>query len=186
MPAVLGNAIVLLLVGPRITTRVVTAAYPTGGFDGAYIQTAGTGGDLGDHEASDGIFVFSRAMAAAVQIGDFVEVTGTVSEFFGLTEITPVAGGYTVLDEPAEVVKPAVVSFPMDEAERESLEGMLLAPDNDFTITNNFATNTFGEIGLASGDTALPQPTDVARPGSAEYDAGVAENARRLVTVDDG
>ena len=173
--------------GRTVTTRgVVTAAYPTGGFDGAYIQTAGTGGDLGDHEASDGIFVFSRAMAAAVQIGDFVEVTGTVSEFFGLTEITPVAGGYTVLDEPAEVVKPAVVSFPMDEAERESLEGMLLAPDNDFTITNNFATNTFGEIGLASGDTALPQPTDVARPGSAEYDAVVAENARRLVTVDDG
>ena len=173
------------LEGRTVTTRgVVTAAYPTGGFDGAYIQTAGTGGDLDD--TSDGVFAFSKALAEDVQIGDFVEVTGTVSEYFGLTEISPAADGWTVLDEPAEAVKPAVVSFPMDEAQRESLEGMLVAPDNDFTITNNFATNTFAEIGLASGHTGLPQPTDVARPGSAEHDAVVAENARRLVTVDDG
>ncbi|MGB9011953.1 MAG: ExeM/NucH family extracellular endonuclease, partial [Aeromicrobium sp.] len=175
------------LVGRTVTTRgVVTATYPTGGFDGAYIQTPGTGGDLGAHEASDGLFAFSKALAEDVQIGDFVEVTGPVSEFFGLTEISPAADGWSVLTEATEAVKPAVVSFPMGEAARESLEGMLVAPENGFTITNNFATNRFAEIGLASGDTGLRQPTDVARPGSAEYDAVVADNARRLVTVDDG
>lgn len=175
--------------GQTATTRgVVTAAYPTGGFSGVYIQTAGTGGDLdlGAHRASDGLFAFSGALAGDVRIGDHVQITGEVSEFFGLTEISPATGGWTVLDEPAEAVKPATVTFPLDQSQRESLEGMLLAPRGDFTITNNFDTNTFAEIGLASGDTGLPQPTDVARPGSTEYDAVVAENARRAVTVDDG
>ena len=177
------------LAGTTVTTRgVVTAAYPTGGFSGVYIQTPGTGGDvdLDTHHASDGIFVFSGALAADVQVGDHVEVTGRVSEFHGLTEISPPAGSWTVLDEPAEAVKPAAVDFPLDDAQRESLEGMLLRPSGDYTITNNFTTNQYAEIGLAAGDDPLPAPTNIARPGSAEYGEVVADNARRLVTLDDG
>ena len=39
-----------------ITKGVVTAAYPTGGFNGYYLQTPGTGGalDLSTHDTSDG------------------------------------------------------------------------------------------------------------------------------------
>ena len=175
--------------GQAVTTRgVVTAAYPKGGFDGLYIQTAGTGGDLdlGTHTASDGLFVYSAAMAAGVEVGDHVEVTGTVGEYYGLTQVTPATDGWSVLDEPAAAVKPAVVDLAVDSAQRESLEGMLVAPQGRFTLTNNFATGTYGELGLAVGDTGLPQPTDVARPGSSEYAAVVADNARRLVTLDDG
>nr|WP_241769945.1 hypothetical protein [Cellulosimicrobium sp. MM] len=66
------------LVGQTVTTRgVVTATYPTGGYDGFYLQTEGTGGDLdASHTASDAIFVYSKAGAAAVAVGDHVEVTG--------------------------------------------------------------------------------------------------------------
>lgn len=177
------------LVGQAVTTRgVVTAAYPTGGFDGLYVQTPGTGGDLdlSTHTASDGLFVYSAAMAADVEVGDHVEVTGTVSEYYGLTQVAPVAGGWTVLDDPAEAVKPVTSSLAVDAAQRESLEGMLVAPQGRFTLTNNYATGTYAELGLAVGDTGLPQPTDVARPGSPEYADVVAENARRLVTLDDG
>lgn len=41
------------------TVGVVTAAYPTGGFNGFYLQTPGTGGaiDLATHTASDALFV---------------------------------------------------------------------------------------------------------------------------------
>ena len=175
--------------GRTVTTRgVVTAAYPTGGFDGVYLQTPGTGGDvdLATHQSSDGVFVFSGALADAVHVGDHLEVTGEVSEFRGLTEITPPAGSWRVLDEPAEAVKPADIDFPLADAQRESLEGMLLQPSGDYTITNNFTTNQFAEIGLAAGDDPLPQPTNVVRPGTAAYDDLVAENARRLVTLDDG
>lgn len=174
------------LEGRTVTTRgVVTAAYPEGGFDGVYLQTEGSGGTApADRTASEGVFVSSAALADAARIGDHLEVTGTVAESFGLTQV--VAGTWTVLSTPAQAAKPTPVTFPLGEAERERLEGMLVVPEGRFTLTNNFGTNTFGEIGLASGDTGLPQPTDVARPGSAEYAAVVAENARRLVTVDDG
>jgi 5'-nucleotidase len=44
-----GTGDVSPLVGATVTTTgVVTAAYPTGGFDGFYLQTAGTGGDPAD------------------------------------------------------------------------------------------------------------------------------------------
>ena len=170
------------------TTGVVTATYPEGGFDGAYIQTEGTGGDLDltQHTASDGVFVYSKAFAADVQVGDHVEVTGTVKEFNGLTELATSAGGWTVLTTPAEAVKPADVAWPLTETQRESLEGMLVAPQGDYTITNNYSTNQYGEIGLAAGTSPLHQPTDVVRPGTSAYTALVAENARRLITLDDG
>lgn len=170
------------------TTGVVTATYPTGGFDGAYIQTEGTGGDvdLTTHTASDGLFVYSKDFAAAVKVGDHVEVTGTVKEFSGLTELVPGAGTWKVLDTPAQAVKASNVAFPLTEAQRETFEGMLLAPQGAYTITNNYATNQYGEIGLAAGTSPLPQPTDVVRPRTPEYTALVADNARRLVTLDDG
>ena len=77
--------------GKAVTTEgVVTAAYPTGGFNGFYLQTAGTGGDVdpATHQASDAVFVFGSAVSKAVHIGDHVQVTGKVSEFQGTTEIT--------------------------------------------------------------------------------------------------
>lgn len=174
------------LVGETVTTRgVVTAAYATGGFNGLYLQTAGTGGEDPTPGASDAVFVFSAAAAADLTAGDHVEVTGTVSEFNGLTELTPSAGGWTVLDEPATVA-PTTTAWPADEAGREALEGMLLAPEGEFTVTDNYDTNYYGTVGLAAGDRPLVQPTTAGRPGSAEYTAQVADNAARAVLLDDG
>lgn len=176
------------IVGQRVTTRgVVTAAYPDGGFDGAYIQTEGTGDvDVDTHRASTGLFVASAALADDVEIGDHLEVTGTVEESSGLTQLAVPAGGWTVLTEPAVAPKAAEVAFPLDDTQRESLEGMLLAPQGAYTVTNNFATNSFGEVGLAAGTRPLPQPTDVVRPRTQAYTDLVADNARRLITLDDG
>ncbi|WP_265520264.1 ExeM/NucH family extracellular endonuclease [Oerskovia flava] len=176
-------------VGQTVTARgVVTASYPTGGYDGLYIQTPGTGGDLDleEHDASDAIFVYSAAAAADLEIGDHVEVTGTVSEYFTLTQIAPAAGGWTVLDEPAEAVKPANVAFPADDAQRETLEGMLLQPAGDHVVADNYSTNFYGSIGLATGTTPLLQPTAAGRPGSPEAAAAVADAAARGVVLDDG
>lgn len=174
--------------GQTVTTRgVVTAAYPAGGFDGYYIQTPGTGGDLGaDHLASDGIFIYSPATVADVAVGDFVQVTGTAGEFFNLSQITVLAGGMTKPAEPAEAVKAASVAYPGDDAGREALEGMLLQPTTGFTVTDNYAVNQYGEITLAAGDTPLVQPTEIAPPGTAENIAVAADNAARRVKLDDG
>ncbi len=171
--------------GQATTRGVVTAAYPTGGFSGAFIQTAGSGGpiDLATHRASDGIFVFGSAFANGVRIGDHVEVTGRVVEFQGLTEIT--FPTWTVLDEPAEAVKPAQVAFPLTEEQKESLEGMLLEPQGDYTITDNYRTNQYGEIGVAPGPKPFDTPTNVVAPGAPAI-AKARQNAAALITLDDG
>jgi predicted extracellular nuclease len=185
------------LVGDHVVTAgVVTAAYPTGGFNGFYIQTPGTGGDigLGSHAASDGVFVFGSSTVGAVEIGDYVQVTGHVGEFNGLTEVQPdSSSSVEFLSDPVEVPKPATVSWPSSDAVRETLEGMLVAPQGHYTVTDNFNLNAYGEVGLARGDTPLRQPTDVAPPfdsspgaDNTAYNAVVADNAARVVTLDDG
>jgi 5'-nucleotidase len=172
------------------TDGVVTAAYPTGGFSGFYLQTGGSGGDLdlAAHTKSDGIFVFSSAAAAAVQIGDHVQVTGTASEFNGLTEIAPASpADVVVLADPAPAVKPATVALPASATGRESLEGMLVDLQGPFTVSDNYSLNQYAEIGLASGTEPLWQPTEVADPhDAAAIAAVVADNAARKVTLDDG
>lgn len=178
-------------VGDPVTTDgIVTAAYPTGGFNGYTIQTPGTGGpiDLSTHTASDGIFVFSSSTVGTVHIGDHVQVTGTVSEFNDLTEIgVTSAAGLTVLPTGAAPVTPATTDgWPGTDAQRESLEQMLYTPSGPFTVSDTFSTDQFGEVGLAAGTTPLRQWTDAARPSTPEADAVKADNAARGVTLDDG
>ena len=85
-----------------VTKGVVTAAYPTGGFNGYYIQTPGTGGSLdpSSHDTSDAVFVFAGSGATYPKVGDYLQVTGKVSEFAGMTELTPASGGVTDADRP--------------------------------------------------------------------------------------
>ncbi|MCB8956674.1 MAG: ExeM/NucH family extracellular endonuclease [Nocardioides sp.] len=175
------------LTNQQVVTRgVVTAAYPTGGFNGFYLQTGGTGGSAADATpgASDAVYVYGSISAAQVAVGDSVQVKGTVSEFGGLTEIgSPTV---TALADPLPPVQPLATSVPA-AADREAHEGELFAPTGDFTVTDTYSTNQYAEIGLAAGDHPLIQPTDVA---DAQDDPAIAaieaDNADRGVVLDDG
>ncbi|SDQ08761.1 ExeM/NucH family extracellular endonuclease [Microbacterium sp. cf332] len=175
------------LAGRTVATEgVVTAHYPTGGYDGYVIQTGGTGGalDLAMHEASDAVFVYSPAGVGEVALGQTVRVTGVVGDYFGLTQITVDAGAaQQIADAPAVV--PVPLSWTEDIA-RESLQSMLVAPQGAYVIADNYNLNRYGELVLAAGDEPLRQPTDVAPPGSPEADAVEADNAARRVVLDDG
>jgi 5'-nucleotidase len=190
IPEIQGTTDTSPLVGATVTTNgVVTAVYATGGLNGYTIQTPGTGGatDPATRTTSDGLYVYSAATAGLVAIGDHVQVTGAVSEFNGLTELTVASTtGLTELTTPAVAPLPAAVAFPRTDAQREALESMLVAPQGDYTVADNYTTNQYGEIVLATGSGRLLQPTEVARPGSAEAAAVVADNAARAVTLDDG
>lgn len=179
------------LVGRTVTTRgVVTATYPTGGLNGYVIQTPGTGGalDPSTHLASDALFVYSASTASSVAVGDYVEVDGTVTEFSGLTQITVTGASSLRALDATGVVAPqaATVGLPATDAQRETLESMLVLPQGEFTVADTYTTNQYGEVKLAAGDRPLIQPTEVARPGSVEFAAVVADNAARAVTLDDG
>ncbi|WP_052460405.1 ExeM/NucH family extracellular endonuclease [Microbacterium gorillae] len=172
-----------------ITSGFVTASYPVGGFNGFVIQTAGTGGavDLGSHLASDALFVYAPQQVGAVALGDYVRVTGAVTEFNGLTELTVDPNGIEQLDAAtASAPIPAEIAWPATDAERESLESMLVSFAEPFTIADTYSTMQYGEVGLAAGSAPLRQPTDVGRPGSAEAASAAADNAARGVHLDDG
>ncbi|MGW9415937.1 ExeM/NucH family extracellular endonuclease [Arthrobacter cupressi] len=177
------------LAGSTVTTRgKVTAVYATGGFNGYYVQTPGSGGDPDPaaRTASDALFVYSPSTAASVHTGDYLELTGPVSEFANQTQLTVDAAGLKVLAEAAPEVKPSSFALPADDAARERYEGMLVAPQGAYTVTDNYALNQYGEIGLAAGTTPLVQPNAVAAYGTPENTALAAENAARGIKLDDG
>ena len=176
-------------VGDIVTTEgVVTAAYATGGLDGFYIQTEGTGASDNTPGASDGVFVYGRNIdESTLATGDLVEVTGPVSEYQGSTQITPEADGVTPVDGDPDPVVPLDFRLPGTEVGREAHEGELILPETPLTVSDTYSLNSFGQIGLAVGTTPLIQPTEVADAQDADAIAEVrAQNARRAVTLDDG
>ncbi|GEL94203.1 ExeM/NucH family extracellular endonuclease [Cellulomonas composti] len=171
-----------------VTTGVVTATYPagTGQRAGYVIQTAGTGGTLGERTSSDAVFVYSPSTTASVEIGDNVTVTGEVSEFNGLTELTVTGAGDLEVLDTTETVTPLTGAWPATASAREAIESMLLLPTGDMTVSNTYSTNQYGEVGLAVGDEPLLQWTEVADPQDTEAVQLVKDdNFARGVVLDD-
>ncbi|GAB3650639.1 hypothetical protein GCM10027591_08070 [Zhihengliuella somnathii] len=175
-----------------VTHGVVTAAFPTGGIDGLFIQTPGTGDDM-EATASHGVFVYAPQATSDVAVGDYVEVAGYATEYYGLTQVNASKGTVTVIDEEVEPVTPLTGPWPETDAERERFESMLWQPESGFTVADNYSLNQYGEIGLAygtselvPGEARLPQPTDIAPAGSALAAEIEAENAARSILLDDG
>lgn len=171
------------------TPSRVTAVYgqvSSAELRGFVIQTPGTGGPRRDlSKASDAIFVYLGSTAFDVKIGDAVSVTGTVSEFNGLTQIggavtiTRVTGG-------VPTVRPVSGLRWADTVDqRENLESMLYSSTERFTVSDTFPLLRFGELGLTSAELPL-QPTEVARPGSAAAERQAARNLAIRVNLDDG
>ncbi|MGE9807882.1 ExeM/NucH family extracellular endonuclease [Janibacter sp. G1551] len=162
------------------TTGVVTANYPTGGFNGFYLQTPGSGGATdATPGASDGVFVYGTT---DVTIGDCYTVTGTVKEFSSLTELADVT--LTPATDCAPVAPVELAAVP-STTEKEALEGQLVQPVGTHTITNNYSLNQFGTLGLTPGDKPLYQATDVVTPGP-EAVAYEAANKAKEILLDDG
>ncbi|WP_418063267.1 ExeM/NucH family extracellular endonuclease [Pimelobacter simplex] len=179
--------------GQKVRTQgVVTAMYRTGGLNGMFIQTGGTGTTpRPTPDASDAIFVYGGStmanIPAGIDVGDSVDVTGWVSEFYNATQISPGATGVAKLQTALPPVTPLAVAFPKTDAEREPLEGMLLQPAGALTVSNVYATNQYGEVGLATGDLPLKQPSEYAdATDPAALQAIKDENAERAVVLDDG
>ncbi|GAB3945602.1 ExeM/NucH family extracellular endonuclease [Corynebacterium tapiri] len=165
--------------GKVVTTEgIVTAVYNEGGKDGFIIQTAGTPDPAAT--ASSALFVYLGSQGVYPTVGQAVTVTGTAGEHYGTTQLKDV----TV--SPAQGLDPVT---PLDitvlPAEREPLEHMLLNITGQYTVTDNYQINSYGEVGLVDGTTPLRQPTDVVTPG-AEATAMQAENDARRLILDDG
>lgn len=162
-------------VGEKVTVAgTVVGDLQDGGFGGFFVQ------DDGDQkpDTSDGIFVFSNY---AVARGQHVTVEGTVTEYNGLTELTK---AFVTHDGQGTLPAPATLPLPSTDAQREALEGMLVAPASDLTVSEVYNLNRYGEITLAQGG-RLITPTETVDPGPAAA-AAMQANAERSLLLDDG
>ncbi|PWC05190.1 multifunctional nuclease/2',3'-cyclic-nucleotide 2'-phosphodiesterase/5'-nucleotidase/3'-nucleotidase [Agromyces badenianii] len=176
-----GTGDVSPLVGETVIVEgVITADHRAGGYNGVTIQTPVTDDVPG---ASDAVFVFQ--MPAVGAVGDLVRVTGTVSEYFGLTQITTSASGVEVVTPAAGV--PAATPLPDTTvgAARESLESMLVAPTGSYLVSSTHEASSFGSLWLAAGDSLPVKSTEQVDAGPAATEIAVA-NRGRLLVLDDG
>ena len=152
--------------GQRVnTTGVVTALTD----DGFFMQVA----DDGDPNTSNGIFVFTGS-APTVSVGDEVEVSGRVEEFFGLTEIT---GSPLVTVIGSGSVPDAIVfnanrpspdpTAPSCALEYECYEGMLIEIPAGIVAASNqeFGSDPFAEVHVTAGPTRPFREPGIETPG---------------------
>jgi predicted extracellular nuclease len=179
-----GAADVSPKVGETVTVEgvVVGDFQAAGQFSGFYLQEEDADVDS-DPATSEGIFVFS---SSPVNAGDRVRLTAKVSEFGGLTELTPVSGGVAVTGTGAGAsVTPAVVTLPVPAlGDLERYEGMSAVFSQPLTVSEVFTLARFGEVVL-SGAGRLYVPTSQVAPGTAA-NAVAAQNARSRILLDDG
>ena len=152
------------------------------GLAGFHIQEESADAD-GDIATSDGIFVFDNGFGVDVAVGDIVRVTGTVTEFNGLTELNSIAN--VQVCGTGAAISPTPVTLPFrSSSDAERYEGMLVTFPQTLTVSENFSLGRWGEVTLSSGG-RLMQPTNIAAPG-AEANAVQAANDLNRVVLDDG
>lgn len=169
-----------------VTVRgVVTASFQGAGKIGGYYLQAPDAEYDTDTATSEGIYVFDNANS--VTVGDFVSVTGTVTEFGAApnseTEISPVTS-FTKVSTGNPLPASVTVTLPFPAAGfAERYEGMRVTLPQTLTVTENFDYGRFGELLLSNG--RLSTPTNVVAPG-APAQALAAANALNQLLLDDG
>ena len=146
----------------------------------------------GNPRTSDGVFVFDgNAPDRDVEVGDRVEVTGTVTEYFGETQI--VAQAVTVIGngevQPTPVTLPAAGLVRNNDggliADLEAYEGMLVTFPQTLTVSDLRNLGRYGELRLTQG--GRPQTyTNDNTPDATAYAAFLEQLATREILLDDG
>ncbi len=151
-----GSDMVGALSGSRVSTtnNIVTAV----GGSGFYMQTPDSRDD-NVLATSNGIFVFTGG-APGVAVGDAVDVTGDVVEFFNLTEfanpgsleVTVISNGNPlptalILNDSFPSTDPAVFDCGVEALERECFEGMYFEMPQGFVSAASVATFFAGSDG---------------------------------------
>ncbi len=160
-----GNVNASPYVGQRVQTldNIVTGR-ATNGF---FVQMPAERADS-DDSTSNGIFVFTGS-TPTVQVGDQVDVTGMVQEFFDLTEIsspesvTIDSSGHAL---PAAVMFGATLPSHTPPTNLEPLEGMRVRVENAL-VTG--PTDGFGDTAVVAGATRPFREPGIEFPGVPGY-----------------
>lgn len=189
---------------PQLNNEVTVEAVVVGDFQdgdadakrnlgGFYLQEEDADADA-DPSTSEGIFVYEGAsLITDVSVGDLVRVTGTVSESFGQTQITPTS--VSVIGTAALLPTPATITFPVNailiggdyEPDLEAYEGMRVKVSNQMSIIEMFNLDRYNEIKMYAAAAGRPyQYTQLNTPDAAGYAAHLQTLASNRITYDDG
>jgi len=165
--------------GDSVTVEgIVVGVFPD--LDGFFVQEEDS--DTDDSPAtSEGIFVYLDTASITVNVGDKVQVTGTVNEYYNNTQLsnaTVTAAGTDTVPTPTALTLPFASS---EYAER--WEGMLIRNTQPLSVTEIYLLGRYGQVLLSAG--RLMQGTQAALPGAAAL-AIEAENALNEIILDDG
>ncbi|MCL4253092.1 MAG: ExeM/NucH family extracellular endonuclease, partial [Anaerolineae bacterium] len=186
-----GNGSASPIIGSTVTVEAVVigdfqgpAATELRGF---FIQEEDADVDA-DPMTSEGIFVFCSACPDAVNVGDIVRVTGNVSEFFNMTQITASTAGSVVVQSTGNPLPtPATINLPVVGNINdfyEPFEGMLVTFTDTLTVGEYFELARYGQIILYEGGRPY-QFTHTNAPSVAGYTTHLDNLARREVILDD-
>jgi predicted extracellular nuclease len=185
-----GTGLVSPVAGETRTMRGVVTADLQGasGMNGFFIQDPD--GD-GDANTSDGIFIYVPSANAAwftfdVEVGDYVQVTGRVTEFQSQTEIDNVTAISKCGADPSlPTITPVALSLPESfDGELEQYEGMLIEINQALTVSQNYFLGRYGQLTM-SANGRLHNPTNLYPAGSQDALDLMDENARRIIILDD-
>lgn len=165
---------------------------------GFFVQEQDADADA-DAATSEGIFVFCDTCVTAVSVGDNVQVTGAVSEFFNMTQINATTAASVVvvsagnsLPTPASLTLPVpgvtgttpTTAAPQINAYFEQSEGMLARFPVTLSVAEYFELARYGQIVLSQGGRPR-QSTDLRAPSTASYAQSQVDQARRTIILDD-
>jgi hypothetical protein len=185
---------------PLVDRSVTVSAIVTGDFQdndfdassnlsGFYVQQQSPDSDP---DTSEGLFVFDGTNPVTnVNVGDRVDVTGTVAEYFGETQLNAttvlVTGTGTIVATDLNLPASGVSSNSDGDsiADLERYEGMLIRMPQKMTITSLRFLERYGEVRLSEGG-RLRSFTNGNTPDIAAYAAHLELVASRSIVLDDG
>jgi len=178
-----GNGASSPIVGfPVVIEGIVVADFQESGqLGGFFVQEEDRDVDT-DPLTSEGIYVYDAVDTVAV--GDLVEVSGMVSEYYGLTEIISVT--QTIVKGSGIQLPTAVgISLPLGAADyAERYESMLVTFSQHLIVNETYYLGRYGEITLSSG--RLFQYTHANVPNVAGYSIYKDTLALKKIILDDG
>lgn len=155
---------------------------------GFYLQEESGQSDL-EALTSEGIFVYTGG-GDAITLGDIVEVTGTVGEYFGMTQISSVSSTEIVSSGNALPDAVLIGLSPDAAQDYEAVEGMRVSissgTSDALTVIENFNLDRYGEITISAGTQTQPTQLFDAQTQAAEIDALSEANTNGRLLLDDG
>jgi hypothetical protein len=187
--------------GPLTVEAIVVGDYQTQGsgqLRGFFLQEEDADVDA-DPATSEGIFVFCTSCPTAVAVGDKVQVTGSATEFFNMSQLTAsTAGSVVVISSGNTLPTPATIQLPVPDlpsgdltaataainAYFEPFEGMLVTFADTLAVSEYFELARYGQVILTEGGRPR-QFTDANTPSTTGLINHEIDLASRTVILDD-